>query len=132
MRPPLPDPVLPLEPTMRILILVLAILLGLLSIVAGGAKAARLPEELAFLAGFGFTPGMTAAFGVVQVPGSLLMLVPRTRRPGAAVCALGFGLSTVLLALDGNRAFAAASAVPVILAGMVASRKTAMQETPDE
>lgn len=105
---------------MKIAATILAVLLGLLSIAAGGAKVALVPEEVAFLSQFGFGTGLTVSFGAVQVLAGVLMVVPLTRPYGAALAALAFSLSAALLASTGDLAFAGVSLLPTILAGVVA------------
>lgn len=107
---------------MKIVVAVVAVLLGLLSIAAGVAKIALLPDEVAFLSQFGFGTLLIAFFGTVQFLGGILLVIPRTRSPGALVAALAFGLSAVLLLVAGNSAFAGVSLVPAILAGLIAYR----------
>ena len=105
---------------MKIAVTVIAVLIGLLSLAAGGAKIALVPQEVVFLSQFGFVKGHTVSFGVVQVAGGLLMLIPMTRLFGALIAAAGFALSGALLLAAGNTAFAGVSLVPVLLAGFVA------------
>ena len=105
---------------MKIAVTIIAVLVGLLSLAAGGAKIALVPQEVVFLSQFGFVKEHTVAFGVVQVAGGLLMLIPRTRFVGALIAAAGFALSVALLLVAGNTAFAGISLVPVLLAAFVA------------
>lgn len=105
---------------MKIAITVIAVLIGLLSLAAGGAKIALVPQEVVFLSQFGFVKGHTVSFGVVQVVAGLLMLIPKTRFIGAIIASAGFALSVTLLLAAGNTAFAVVSLVPVLLAGFVA------------
>ena len=100
----------------------LALLIGLLSIAAGGAKIALVPEEVAFLSQFGFTTALTMSYGAVQILGGLLLIIPKTRFYGAIITAIAFAMSAVLLLVAGNIAFAGVSVVPVILAGFIANR----------
>ncbi len=105
---------------MKIAITVLAVLLGLLSIAAGAAKVTLVPEEAAFLHQFGLSNALIIAFGLVQVIGGVLLVVPRTRTFGALACAAGFALSAGLLLVAGNIAFAGVSLLPVVFSGFVA------------
>lgn len=107
---------------MKIAITILAVLIGLLSIAAGGAKIALVPEEVNFLSQFGFTNALTIAFGVTQVASGLLTVVPATRYFGSIVAGLAFAFSAVLLLVDGNLAFAGVSLIPVGFAGLIAYR----------
>ncbi|NNF66408.1 MAG: hypothetical protein HKM98_02760 [Gammaproteobacteria bacterium] len=105
---------------MKIAITIIAVLIGLLSIAAGGAKVALVPEEVEFLGQFGLTNALIVVFGTVQVLGGLLMVIPKTRVVGSIIAALGFAVSAVLLLMAGNAAFAGVSLVPVVLALVVA------------
>lgn len=110
---------------MKILIIVVAVAIGLLSIAAGAAKIALIPEEVAFLSQFGFTNNLIFTFGAAQVLGGALMMSRRTRLYGSLVAGIAFAVSTALLVVAGNTAFAGLSLLPVILAGIVAYRSYA-------
>ena len=114
---------------MKIAVTVVAVLIGLLSLAAGGAKIALVPQEVVFLSQFGFVKGHTVSFGVVQVVGGLLMLIPKTRLIGALIAAAGFALSVALLMAAGNMAFAGVSLMPVLLAGFVAYQAMSARQT---
>jgi len=114
---------------MKIAVTIVAVLIGLLSLAAGGAKIALVPQEVVFLSQFGFVKGHTVSFGVVQVVGGLLMLIPKTRLFGALIAAAGFALSVALLMAAGNMAFAGVSLVPVLLAGFVAYQDMSARQT---
>lgn len=105
---------------MKIVVTIVSVLIGLLSIAAGGAKIALIPEEVEFLNQFGFTPVLTVVFGIAQVLGGLLLLIPKTRFYGALIAAVAFACSAALLLVAGNLVFAAVSLVPVIFAGLIA------------
>lgn len=114
---------------MKIAVIIVAVLIGLLSLAAGGAKIALVPQEVVFLSQFGFVKGHTVSFGVVQVVGGLLMLIPKTRLIGALIAAAGFALSVALLMAAGNMAFAGVSLMPVLLAGFVAYQAMSARQT---
>lgn len=105
---------------MQTFVTIAAFLVGLLSIAAGGAKVALVPDEVAFLQQFGLTNAATIGFGAVQIVGGLLLFVPNTRFVAALVSGLAFSVSAVLLVLAGKLAFAAISLLPVGLAGLIA------------
>lgn len=105
---------------MRVAHITVAVLIGLLSLAAGAAKIALVPEERSFLGQFGFTDALTIAFGIVQVLGGLLIMFAGTRFFGAILAGAAFALSFALLLVGGQLAFAALSLVPVGLAGVIA------------
>lgn len=110
---------------MKILITVVAILIGLLGIAAGFAKVALVPAEVAFLNRFGFNNVLTVIYGGVQVAGGLAMMIPATRFYGSIVAAAAFALSVALLLAGGNIAFAGVSLIPVALAALIAFKSYA-------
>lgn len=106
----------------KTVVTVIAVMIGLLSIAAGAAKIALVPEEAEFLGQFGFTTAMTVSFGIVQTLGGLSLLVPVTRLFGSLIAAAGFALSAFLILASGNAIFAGVSLVPLILAGFIGYR----------
>ncbi len=105
---------------MKIVITIIALLLGLLSIAAGVAKVTLVPEEVAFLSQFGFSTALTISFGAAQVFGGLLLMLPQTRFYGCVIAGIAFALSVVLLLIIGDIPFAGVSLVPLILTGVIA------------
>lgn len=100
---------------MKIRLTTLAILLGLLSIAAGGAKISLVPDEVAFLSTFGFSERWIPLFGGSQILGGLLFAIPRTSLVGGIMVLLTLALSTVLLFLAGKIAIGCISILPIIL-----------------
>ncbi|MGJ8670530.1 MAG: hypothetical protein ACSHXK_13645 [Oceanococcus sp.] len=100
----------------KITIYIAVTLIGLLSIAAGAAKIALVPDEVKFLAQFGFGQYLTLSFGVVQVFAGLLLVFQKTRFVGAFVAGLAFMLSSLLLLVAGKYPFSAVSLVPVVIA----------------
>lgn len=103
-------------------------MIGLLSLAAGAAKIALVPEEVDFLSQFGFTNILTIAFGALQVLGGLLIIIPKTRFYGGLAAGIAFLLSVALLLVTGKTAFAGVSLVPVIFAGWVAYQSYEAQQ----
>ena len=110
---------------------IIAFLTGLLSIAAGAAKVALVPDEVAFLGQFGFGSPPIIAYGVVQFLGGLLMLITKVRIIGSVVAGVAFAFSAVLLTVAGNITFAAVSLVPVGLAMLVAYTSFLQRSTDD-
>jgi len=115
----------------KIVIISISVIIGLLSIAAGAAKITLVPEEVEFLSQFGFTNTLTIFFGIMQVLGGILLLVPLTRPYGSLVTAAGFALSAALLFVSGNVAFASISLLPFLLAGFIAYTSFYGHGSPD-
>lgn len=105
---------------MRYLRIGILVLVGLLSLAAGGAKLAMAEQEVAFFRAIGLAPFWLIPLGIIQVGGAVLLLFSRMRPIGAWAIAAGFLLSTVSLLVSGNLMFAAISLIPVALAAYVA------------
>lgn len=90
-------------------------LLALLSLGSGFAKLLQSPQEMAFLSQFGLSVTIILAFGSLQLVGGICLAIPISRRLGAAVVGLCFGISMCLLGLSGQLLFAAVSLLPVAL-----------------
>jgi hypothetical protein len=99
----------------KILNIILVALITLLSIAAGVAKVLESPQEVEFLQGFGFTPLPIITFGLVQIVGGVLLAAPKTKKLGAIITILAFGVSTLLIFISGNSMFGLASMVPILL-----------------
>lgn len=115
---------------MKVAMTIVTLLIGLLSLAAGAAKIALVPEEVRFLSQFGFTSTLTITFGIAQLVGGLLLVLPATRLYGAGIAGIAFAISALLLLLDDNLVFAGVSLVPVILSGLIAYRSYVSRTTP--
>ncbi len=105
---------------MKLAIKVLAFLIALLGIAAGSAKITLVPEEVTFLNQFGLSNTMIISFGVLQVLGGILLLMPKTRLYGAIISAIGFAVSVILLFGAGKTIMALISLIPFSLTGFIA------------
>jgi len=115
---------------MRIATIILAVIVSLLSIAAGAAKIALVPEELEFLQQFGFADPTVISFGIIQVLGGLMLFIPATRLYGAIAASLGFALSLILILSTGNFVFAAISGVPLVITIFVIYREINKPASP--
>ena len=95
-------------------------LLVLMSLAAGGAKLAAMPQEVAFFSAAGLDANLLSPLGLVQIVGALLAVLPRTRVAGASTMALGFLASSVVIFMIGNSGFGLISLIPVVLSALVA------------
>lgn len=95
--------------------LFLIIMLALLSIAAGVAKAFQLPEEVTFLAEQGLGISTIVVFGVVQILGGVLAIITRTRRIGLGLITAGFLVSALIVFVSGNFLFGLVSMLPVLV-----------------
>ncbi len=100
----------------KLAIWVLVAVLTLLSLAAGGAKLAAMPQEIQFFENVGISTTWMLLLGIVQVSGGLLLIPQKTRRTGSVVTAAGFLASAAMIFVAGNIGFGLMSLLPVALA----------------
>ena len=110
---------------MKIVGLVVLGLLALLSLAAGGAKIAQMPQEVQFFSQLGLDALWLYPLGALQVVGALACLLPNTLRMGAFAIAAGFAVSSIMIFMTGNTMFGAISLVPAALALLLGWRMSA-------
>ena len=106
------------------------VLVVLLGFTAGIPKIMRVPDEVYFFEHSGIGAGALIPFGVVQVLGGVLVLIPRTRLWGAGLTALMLAGSTYMLVSTEQLVFAIVSTLPIMMAGVVIYDE--MQKDDDE
>ncbi|TLU61354.1 hypothetical protein FE810_15190 [Thalassotalea litorea] len=104
---------------MKILHLALIVIITLLAIAAGMAKLLGSPQEVQFLKGFGFNSLLIMIYGLVQVTGGVLLVIPKTLKLGATITVFAFSLSCILIAVSGNYAFFLISILPIAITAFI-------------
>ena len=101
-------------------------ILVFLSISSGVTKVMLLQQDVVFFGKYGFSEAMLMFYGVVQVIGGILLALRRTRFIGAAVVAVTFFVSLIVLMLDGNVPVSIVTAIASCLLGFVMMRTRAV------
>jgi hypothetical protein len=107
---------------MQIASTIILVLLIFLSILSGVTKIALMPEDVEFFGRYGFSNPTLIAFGATQLIGGILMPFRKARFAGAAIVAITFLVSLVLLLMDGNIPVSIVTAVATLLLGIVMKR----------
>ena len=107
---------------MKIASTLVLVLLIFLSILSGVTKVALIPEDVEFFGRYGFSSPLLIAFGATQLIGGVLMPIRKTRFVGAAIVAVTFLISLVILLMDGNVPVSIVTAVATLLLGVVMKR----------
>ena len=97
---------------------ILAILI-LLAVSAGTTKILLMPQDVDFFGKYGFTNPVLIAFGLVQLFGGVLLVMPKTRFFGAAIVAVTFLISLVVLLLEGNIPVSIVTLIATLLLGVI-------------
>jgi hypothetical protein len=107
---------------MKIASAIILVLLTCLAVFSGAAKIALVQQEVEFFGKYGFSNPMLVAFGATQLIGGVLMPFRKTRFSGAAIVAITFLVSLLLLLKDGNLPVSIVTAVAILLLGIVMRR----------
>lgn len=103
---------------MKIVRTLLLGILILLSLSTGLVKLFQMQEEMELFQAVGWPMGLIIAFGVVQMIGGLLLILPVTRKYGAWIMIATFSIATIVLFLNGMVAFGLFSLLFIGLAGI--------------
>lgn len=116
---------------MKLVSSLILVVLVLLAMMSGFAKATLVQQEVEFFGRYGFSNPTLVAFGLAQVCGGLLMVFRKTRFAGAAIVAITFLISLVFLLIEGNHTVSAATIVAIVLLGVILKQnwKTASSES---
>jgi len=104
---------------MKIVVGILLTILVLLALVSGVSKILLLEREVTFFVSYGLGAPMLVLFGLVQVFGAVMMVLPGTRVLGAALVGLTFGVSALMLVHAGDLPMAFITVVAIIGLGVV-------------
>lgn len=107
---------------MKIVSAIILVLLTCLAVFSGAAKIALVQQEVEFFGKYGFSNPMLVAFGATQLIGGVLMPFRKTRFSGAAIVAITFLVSLLLLLMDGNLPVSIVTAAATLLLGIVMKR----------
>ena len=101
---------------MKYVYLAILVLLILVSLAAGAAKVMQTPQEVEFFQQVGMGTGVLITFGIIQILGGLLAILPKFRKLGLTIMAAMFLLSAVQIFMTGNAVFGSLSLIPAALA----------------
>ena len=116
---------------MKILSILNLVVLTLLALASGVVKMRPTPEDLDFFGTVGMDATGIVLFGTAQIVGGLLMMLPRTRVPGATIVLLTFGASAALLFATGTPGFGLLTMLPMLLLVLVIYASRRKPQTTD-
>jgi len=94
-------------------------LLLLLGFASGASKIARLPFEVAIFGAVGFSDKAIVIFGMTQIMGAIMLLVPSVRAHGGALMAATFAFSAFVIFSAGEYVIALLAILPVAMGCVV-------------
>ena len=98
--------------------IILAVLI-LLAVSSGITKILLMQQDVEFFGKYGFSNPILVVYGLVQLIGGLLLVFKRTRFFGAAIVAITFLISLVVILMEGNIPVGIATVIATLLLGVV-------------
>ena len=98
---------------------IILVLLVLLAVSSGVTKIILMEQDVNFFGKYGFSDPILVAYGLAQLVGGLLMVFTKTRFAGAAIVAVTFLVSLVLLVLEKNIPVSIVTAIAMVLLGVI-------------
>lgn len=102
--------------------MIVVAILTFLAISSGLTKVVLMQQDVDFFGKYGFTNPILMFYGAVQVIGGVLLPFKKTRFIGAAVIALTFIVSLVVLVMEGNIPLSIVTTIATMLLGFVMMR----------
>jgi len=96
--------------------------LTFLAVSSGITKIMLMQQDVDFFGKYGFTNPILMAYGAIQLIGGVLLVFKKTRFIGAAVVAVTFLISLVVLVLEGNIPVSVVTLLATVLLGFVMFR----------
>ena len=87
---------------MSILLKINLVILIFLASSSGITKTILMQQDVEFFGNYGFTNPILIAYGISQLIGGILLIVPKTRLVGAIIVAITFTISAVVLIIAGK------------------------------
>ena len=116
---------------MKIAYTIILVILTFLAISAGITKVMLMQRDVDFFGRYGFSDLILVVYGTAQLIGGVLIPFNKTRFVGAAIVAITFLVSLVVLLMDGNIPVSIVTIIMMLLLGVVMKQswKTAPPES---
>lgn len=106
----------------KALSVIVLVILVFLAVSSGVTKVMLIQQDVEFFGKYGFTNPILIGYGAVQLLGGVLLAFRNTRFAGAAIVAVTFVISLVVLILEGNYPASIATLVATALLLVVMRR----------
>lgn len=104
---------------MKVAYTIILVILTFLAVSSGITKVLLMQRDVDFFGQYGFSNMLLFIYGTVQLIGGLLLPFSKTRFVGAAIVAITFLISLVVLLMDGNIPVSMVTFVMTLLLGVV-------------
>jgi len=104
---------------MKVAYTIILVILTFLAISSGITKVLLMQRDVDFFGQYGFSNTILIIYGTAQLIGGFLLPFSKTRFVGAAIVAITFLVSLVVLVMDGNIPVSIITVVMTLLLGVV-------------
>jgi len=104
---------------MSIFFKIILVVLIFLATSSGITKIMLMQQDVEFFGKYGFTNTLLVVFGAAQLIGGILLIIQKARFIGAAIVAVTFLISAVLLIMDNNIPVTIVTFIAVAMLGLV-------------
>ena len=104
---------------MKLASTIILVVLMFLAMSSGVTKIALMQQDVDFFGKYGFTNPILIAFGAIQLIGGILLAFKKTRFSGAAIVAITFLISLVVLLMEGNVPMSIVTLLATLMLGIV-------------
>lgn len=96
--------------------------LTFLAVTSGITKVMLMKQDVEFFGKYGFSDPILMLYGAIQLIGGILLPFKKTKLIGAAVTAITFAVSLIVLLLEGNIPVSIVTTLAIVLLGFVMMR----------
>ena len=104
---------------MKVVYMIILVVLILLAVSSGATKILLMQQDVDFFGKYGFSDLILVIYGLMQVIGGLLLVFTRTRFVGAAIVAVTFLISLVVILMEGNIPVGIITVIAILLLGVI-------------
>lgn len=113
---------------MKMFLMVLLAILFFLAVSSGITKILLMQQDVEFFGKYGFSTPSLITFGTAQFVGGILLVFQRMRVLGAAIVAITFMISAVLLIMEGNAPFTIFTFIALLGLGLIVRSSLAAEQ----
>ncbi|MDX2416331.1 MAG: DoxX family protein [Xanthomonadales bacterium] len=99
--------------------MIILVVLVLLAVSSGVTKILLMQQDVDFFGKYGFSDPILVIYGLVQLIGGLLLVFTKTRFVGAAIVAVTFLISLVVILVEGNIPVGIITVITILLLGVI-------------
>ena len=104
---------------MKVVYMIILVILILLAVSSGTTKILLMQQDVDFFGKYGFSDPILVIYGLVQLIGGVLLVFRKTRFVGAAIVAITFLISLVVILMESNIPVGIVTVIAILLLGVI-------------